>query len=378
MFPVSRPPVVERTVHPARRGHLDVLAGPFGIWQHAAGNVPDEAFGSCTDDVARALTVDLLQRHQLGWDAVKGDAGRSLEFLREAHDPATGCFRNFRAADGSWLESAGSQDSQGRALLALGIAVAEAPDAPTTSEARALFLAAAPGVIRLTALRAIASSLLACDAVLSAGLDAPTRRTFDRLARRLRRAFASVDVEGAWPWPEPTLTYENALLPRALLAAGIRLGDAALQRTALRVLDWLLRVQTAPGGWFRPIGSEGWWPRGGARAVFDQQPIEATATILAARAALDATGDPRYARAAEAAYAWFLGANDLGIDVALPRTGGCHDGLSPRGVNRNQGAESTLMWLAAVELVRSMRSRVPAAPRRQTPRARAIAGGSPP
>jgi hypothetical protein len=122
------------------------------------------------------------------------------------------------------------------------------------------------------------------------------------------------------------------------------------------VLAWLLEVQRAPNGAFAPVGCTGWWPRGGTCSRFDQQPIEATATILAAAAAMRATGDPQYRRAAESAYAWFLGANALRVPVALPATGGCQDGLTPTGANRNQGAESTLMWLTALEEIRSMRS----------------------
>lgn len=350
---------------PVRRHHLDELRGPFGIWQHAAGPVPDEAHGSCTDDVARSLMVDLLHRNELGWAAVHPDALRSLTFLRDAQDPGTGAFRNFRSADGTWLEAAGSQDSQGRAVLALGTAIADAPDHATVALASRLFAAALPAAGRLTSLRAVASALLGCDAALDGGLRGETATALEGFAGTLRHAFARVDVESDWPWPEPILAYENALLPRALIVAGERLGDHGLTHTGLRVLDWLIRVQTAPSGVFSPVGCQGWWPRGGTRAVFDQQPIEATATIMATRLALQVTGEARYRRAAESAYAWFLGDNVVGIPVALPATGGCHDGLEPHGVNLNQGAESTLMWLMAVEHLRAIRTtRVPASTRR--------------
>ena len=160
-------------------------------------------------------------------------------------------------------------------------------------------------------------------------------------------------IDGSdWPWPEPVLTYENALLPRALIVAGRRLGDAGLERRGLEVLDWLIAVQVADDGAFSPIGNDGWWRRGGPRSHFDQQPIEATAMILACEAALAASPEPRYREAAERAYGWFLGDNDVGLPVAIPATGGCQDGLEPQGVNLNQGAESTLMWLTALEHMR--------------------------
>ena len=350
--------MADQPLHPVRRDHLAALTGPLGIWQHANGLVPDEAFGTCTDDVARALLVDLLHARELGWAAVRTDALRSLRFLREALDPSLGTFRNFRSADGTWLETVGSQDSTGRAMLALGIACTG--EAEAAAEARALFLAALPASRGLRAHRAVASALLGCDAALDAGLGGETGPALEAFASRLRRAFAADRLDAEWPWPEPILTYENALLPRALLAAGRRLGDHELLRAGLRSMDWLIAVQTARDGTFSPIGSDGWWPRHGRRAGFDQQPIEATATILAARAAFAATGETRYLTAAETAYAWFLGSNDTGVRVADPRTGGCHDGLTRNGVNLNQGAESTLMWLIALEEVRAMRREIAA------------------
>ncbi|MBP1705429.1 MAG: glycosyl transferase group 1 [Chloroflexi bacterium] len=329
--------------------------------QHARGTTPDPDFGYCTDDVARALGVDLLHGRELGWPVVSQGAWRSLGFLEEALEPATGRFRNFRRTDGAWLDEAGSEDSHGRAMLGLGEAIADAPDALLVERATVLFSRALPAAVSLTALRATASVLLGCDAALRGGLDGDTRRAFELLAARLRTAFDGPAVTTVWPWPEPVLTYENALLPRALIVAGRRLGDDAMLVSGLRTLNWLIRVQATSAGCFSPIGNRGWWPRGGTIARFDQQPIEATALLLAAETAWGATGDGRYQQAAEMAYAWFLGGNELGLSVAVPATGGCGDGLTPHGVNLNQGAESTLMWLTALETTRRLRSDDPAA-----------------
>ncbi|MEO8625166.1 MAG: hypothetical protein ABI452_00550 [Candidatus Limnocylindrales bacterium] len=341
---------------PARRAQLDRITGPLGIWQHARGAQPDRAFGMCTDDVARALTVDLLHRRTLGWEAVSTTARRSLDFLAAAFDPSAGSFRNFRDAAGQWLDDEPSQDSQGRALLALGTASRDAPEVVLRGDAQSLFAAALPGAARLTSPRAMASALLGCDAALATGMAGDTQRIFALLAGRLRGAFFEVDLDGEWPWPEETLTYENALLPRALIVAAQRLDDARLRSVGLHVLDWLVAVQTTRRGVFTPVGSDGWWTRGMTRSQFDQQPIEATAVILAAAAAYETTQDPGYLRSAEAAYAWFLGDNDVGLMVADPLTGGCHDGLSKDHANVNQGAESTLMWLTAVETMRQLRT----------------------
>ena len=142
MSPLPHPwplPVPDRPLFPVRRLHLDEMTGPFGIWQHALGAAPDETFGTCTDDVARALTVDLLHQRTIGWGVISASARRSLAFLVAAFNPATGSFRNFRGADGAWLDDEGSQDTQGRALLAIGGAVRDIPDAVLRVEAQALF-----------------------------------------------------------------------------------------------------------------------------------------------------------------------------------------------------------------------------------------------
>lgn len=332
------------------------MTGPFGIWQHARGAKPDRSFGASTDDVARALTVDLLQGRSLGWDAVSASARRSLALLTTALNPSTGSFRNFRSSDGAWLDEQGSQDTQGRALLAIGTAGRDAPDVVMRFGAQSLFQAALPVARRITSPRAVASVILACDAAISGGMAGEAERTFAFLVRRLRHAFADLDLDGEWPWPEETLTYENALLPHALIVAGRRLSDLRLRSIGLHVLDWLIEVQTTRRGTFTPVGNDGWWMHGGVRNQFDQQPIEATALILAAAAAYESTQDAGYRRSAEAAYAWFLGGNDAGLPVADIVTGGCHDGLSSDQVNENQGAESTLMWLTALETMRRLRT----------------------
>jgi hypothetical protein len=210
----------------------------------------------------------------------------------------------------------------------------------------------------LRALRPRSSALLACDAALKAGRTGEIVQTYQRLAVGLREAFEGGAVTAGWPWPESVLTYENALVARAMLTGGTFLGAPEMVRAGCRVLDWLIEAQTASDGHLTTIGNQGWWPRDGMRARFDQQPIEATALLLAAEAAWEATHADRYRRAAEAAYAWFLGGTDLGLAIADPHEGGCRDGLTPAGVNHNQGAESTLMWLTALEHVRGMRGRV--------------------
>ena len=342
------------------RAHLDAMSNEIGVWQHAIGSAPNPAFGFCTDDIARALVVDVLHARELGWAAVAGSADRSVRFLEDAFVPESGRFRNFRAAAGNWLDSGGSEDSHARAMAGLAMVVAEVGDPDLVERVARLFARSLPAARSLTALRPVAAAILACEAALEGGIeggiDGETEAVHRNLVGRLKAAFDDVASAPDWPWPEPVLTYENAILPHALLAAGKRMEDDRLVDAGCGVLDWLIEEQTSNDGAFSPIGN-GWWPRGGACSRFDQQPIEATSTLLAAEAAFAVTGDERYLGAARMAYQWFLGNNLVAVRLADPSSGGCCDALTPLGVNPNQGAESTLMWLTALEHMRHLSSR---------------------
>jgi hypothetical protein len=239
-------------------------------------------------------------------------------------------------------------------MLALAWTIAEAPDAAMVASATSLFAEGLPATQGLAALRAQSSVLLACDAVMRVAPTARTALAYRLLANRLGAAFQG-RTTSTWPWPEARLTYENALPAHALIAAGRFVDSSPMLEAGLGVLDWLIDSQTDPAGHLSPVGN-GWWPYGGTKSTFDQQPIEATALLLAADAAYEATGADRYRAAMERAYGWFLGANDLHVSIAVPERGACFDGLTPEGVNTNQGAESTLMWLIALERIRAIRS----------------------
>ena len=268
-------------LHPISRRHLDAMTGELGIFQHAIGSRPDPAHGYCVDDVARALEVDLLHGRSLGWSVVAESVRRGLRFLDDAFDAPSGRFMNFRQVDGEWIDGPGSNDSLGRAMLALGETIAGAPDARIVEAAESLFARALPAAGKVTSPRAQASVVLACAAVTRATavtgssderdlmLGAAASAAMRRLATGLHVRFLDFARPG-WPWPEATLTYENALLPRALIVAGHRLGADAMLRIGLQVLDWLIDVQTTPEGGFSPVGN-GWWPRGGEKAQFQRQ-----------------------------------------------------------------------------------------------------------
>jgi hypothetical protein len=148
-----------------------------------------------------------------------------------------------------------------------------------------------------------------------------------------------------WPWFEQELSYDNAKLAHALILSGRATGQRAAFERGLETLRWLVRLQTPENGHFRPIGSNGFFRRGGTRANFDQQPVEAQAMMSACLEAHRSTSDPWWYEQAQRAFDWFIGWNDLGLELYSPRTGGCRDGLHVDRVNRNQGAESTLAFL---------------------------------
>jgi hypothetical protein len=342
---------------PVCRRHLDALTTEVAIMQHAKGAQSDPSHGYCTDDVARSLRVDLLHQRELGWQEVASSADRNIAFLADAFEDSTGHFRNLRRWDGVWLDAPGSEDADARALQALGEVIASAPDGTLRDEAAALFERALPTASEVGSLRARASVILACEAAAQAGLFGMVADAYWRAAHELWHAFADCAMDPVWPWPEPLVTYENELPAQALIVAGRGLDRPGMVRTGLTVLDWLIDAQMDADGHLRMVGNVGWWPREGPVARFDQQPISATTLLLAAATAFGETADPRYSDAMQSAYAWFLGRNDARTPVADPTSGASADGIGPAGVSRNQGAESTLMWLIALEHTRGHRAR---------------------
>jgi glycosyltransferase involved in cell wall biosynthesis len=349
-------PAPEEVPAPARR-HLDEMSDRVGIFQFAHGRRPDPTHGYCTDDIARALRVDLRHAATAPGPIVAAATRRELAFLQAAFDPVTGRFRNFRASDGHWPEGTGSEDAHGRAVHALGEAIAGSHDRGVVAAARRLFVAALPAALELEHARPWAYALLGCAAALDDPPSAPQARPAlaalaERLAVKVVRAGAA---DPAWPWPETPVTYDNGIVPEALVIAGVRLERPELVALGTSVLDWLLAAETGPDGRLRPVGNHGWWPHGGRPAPWDQQPVEPASLVFAAAAALEATGEARWAQAAARAYRWFLGANDHGVPLADPDRGACRDGLGADGANRNEGAESTLVWLLSVERIRELR-----------------------
>jgi glycosyltransferase involved in cell wall biosynthesis len=332
-----------------RLDHLGRMTDATGMFQHATYTIPNFAEGYCTDDNARALLLTVLLG-ELGQEGpeVRRLAATSAAFLQAAFDRERKRFRNFMGFDRRWLEEVGSEDCQGRALWALGACVGRSRQPDLPSWAASHFELALPPVPEMTSPRAWAFGLLGIHEYLRRfGGDRFTELARDTLTASLVGLYERTATPD-WPWFEEVLTYDNARLPHSLIAGGLNGGDKRALEVGLKALGWLVEVQRAPQGHFRAIGCHGFYRKGLEPARFDQQPIEANATVAACLEAYRATQDPRWLDEARSSFEWFLGRNDLGQELYDPATGGCCDGLQEDRVNRNQGAESTLAFLLSL------------------------------
>jgi hypothetical protein len=285
-------------------------------------------------------------------ESVRTLATTYAAFLHHAFDPRTKRFHNHLSFDRRWLDTLGSEDCHGRALWALGLGAGRSRHYSFQVMAGQLFTRALPSVSEFTSPRAWAFALLGIHEYLSRmSGDRLVHQTREFLATRLMELFDR-SARPDWPWFEDELTYDNAKLAHALIQNGRAMGQPAILQRGLESLRWLVDVQTSENGHFRPIGSNGFYPRGGPRAHFDQQPIEAQAMVSACLEAFRTTSDTWWHEQAHRAFDWFLGWNDLGLELFSPNTGGCRDALHVDRVNGNQGAESTLAFLLALTEMR--------------------------
>ena len=352
-----------------RLDHLSRMTDSTGMFQHAIFTVPNFSEGYCTDDNARAFILAvLLDEMKEEPERVRTLATTYAAFLHHAFDPGTKRFHNHLSFDRHWLDDQGSEDSHGRALWALGLGVGRSPYRSFQVMSGQIFAQALPSVTEFRSPRAWAFSLLGIHEYLQ-------RLKGDRFAHQMRDSLTTRLMElfdrtarPDWPWFEDVLSYDNAKLAHALILSGRATGQAPVFERGLQALRWLVEVQTADCGDFQSIGSNGFYPRGGSRATFDQQPIEAHSMVSACLEAYRATSDKWWYEQAQRTFDWFLGWNDLGLELYSSTTGGCRDALHVDRVNQNQGAESTLAFLLALAEMQLMQNTVtvfnpPAAPR---------------
>ena len=324
------------------------LSDDTGILQHATHAAPNPNHGYCIDDNARALIAGIQFANLRPHEAHRVPLHRYLSFLIYAFNEANSTFRNFMSYDRQWLETSGSEDSQGRTLWALGLTVRFGPAKDIRNLAHTLFQRALPSIEHLNPIRSKAFALIGLNAFVDAVPNhEPSVALRDRLTQELFDTYQH-HATPDWPWWEDTVTYANAKLPHALLLGGTAIGRTDVIEGALESLKWLLEIQTTPKGHLSPIGNKGWMTRNGTKAQFDQQPIEAHALVEACLLANRWTNENIWVDHAWRSFEWFTGCNDLNIPLHDQETGGCHDGLQCDGVNQNQGSESSLAYLLCV------------------------------
>jgi hypothetical protein len=308
-----------------------------GVFEHALGAIPRRANGWCTDDNGRALAV-----------ACRSDDPRApqliptyLAFLLHAHQGG-GRFHLRMGFDRRWTSDPDSDDANGRALFGLGVAGAHGPEELRWSAGR-LFDEAA--VFRSEHPRSLSHAAVGAAELVARD---PERPAAWALLTDAARTLPRPGHDPAWLWPAPRLAYANALIPEALIAVGAALGDDVLVADGLRLLSWLVEEETRQDR-FSFVPTRGRGPGEPRRPAFDQQPIEASSMADACARAFDVCGDARWLEPLARAADWFRGANDTGAPMVDPITGGGYDGLERDGVNRNQGAESTLAAISTMQ-----------------------------
>lgn len=352
---VTRPVKItpkRHTLPAMQTAHLLTMCDDTGLFQHAVHSVPDRSHGYCVDDNARALLVACALNNPGEQRMCELLTSRLASFVQHAWNPDTKRFRNFMSFDRRWLEDTGSEDSHGRTLWALGECARSDANPSRRQWAADLFAQALPTVESFRSPRAWAFTLLGLDGYCSVVADDPLAvRIRKTLADRLVSMLSAVATK-EWVWFEDGLAYDNARLSQALILTGRATRSLAYVEAGLRSLRWLMTVQTTHTGCFRPVGSHSFGDKRKRPRAFDQQPVEATATISACIAAWAADGDAKWIADANRAFGWFLGHNDLSLPLVDTETGSCRDGLHPDRRNENRGAESVVCYLLSLAEIR--------------------------
>ena len=322
---------------------IERLSDATGMFQHSLYSVPDRNHGYCIDDNARAL---LLMNELRGLPDEKHDQWAPVyaSFIQYAWNADKGAFRNFMGFDRAWLEEVGSEDSFGRTLWAIGITARDNRLAQLRRWASDMFDQVAGYALKLEPPRSHAFAILGATAILEAH---PGHQLSTKIVSTMGEKLLSLVARNRrpdWAWFEIVLAYDNCRLPEALLRAGKALDRQDMIKVGLETLEWIITQQTAEKGHFRAVGTDSFGKAYAPPQPFDQQPLEAWATVDACSYAFEITGEERWRELAMTAYRWYLGENDLGLALADPATGECFDGLMPQGVNLNQGAESVLAF----------------------------------
>ncbi len=323
-----------------RFDHLLRMTDEHGTFEHADRTNPRREHGYCTDDMARVLVVASREPHPD--TQVRALAHTALQFLVDAQGVG-GVSRNRRSSHGAWVGRPGVEDCWGRSIWGFGTAAARCQDGTMRHVALDHFSRAAQR--RSPWPRAMAFAALGADEVLAVSPDHQDARRL--LVDAVEVIVGTRPSTAAWPWPEPRLSYANAVLPEAMIAAGAALDRPGLVDDGLSLLAWLLEHETRDGHLsVTPAGGAG---PGDAPPRFDQQPIEVAALADACARAGRHSSAELWGAGVRSAVAWFVGDNDAGSPMHDPVSGGGYDGLRADGPNLNQGAESTLALISTMQ-----------------------------
>jgi len=322
--------------------HIRNLTDDTGIIQHAIFSTPNRKEGYCIDDNSRALLLSVLAHKA---ELPKADLPNLAVYLSYVHYMQTkaGEFKNFMDYTKVAVEDRGSEDSFGRTIMALGYLINEGPASLLIKTGVGIFNKALPHIDRLVSIRGMANSIIGvCQFIRFNYPDDTKASLVTRLSNKMMQMYQENKKQN-WHWFEPVLTYDNAILPLALLNAYEITGNEDYLSVGLRSMSFL-ESKVFHDNIVSPIGNDGWFPRGGVAARFDQQGIDIMAMVLLYEQAFHITGDTIYQTRMYQSFQWFLGKNDLGVLLYDPSTGGCADGLHSEGINQNQGAESTIAY----------------------------------
>ena len=337
--------------------HIKNLTDDTGIIQHAVFNIPNRKEGYCIDDNARALLLSVLACRQTGNN--KAQLQLLHTYLSFIHYMQTdsGEFRNFMSYSKTTTEEHGSEDAFGRTVMALGFLMNEGPSNMFSKTAAMIFSRAYRHIDELVSIRGIANTIVGiCQYIKYNYPDDIKREMVIKLSEKMVGMYKQNSSDN-WHWFEPVLTYDNAILPLALLNAYEIAGDESYLDIAFEAMAFL-ESKVFHNGMLSPVGNNGWCERGKKEhAKFDQQGIDAMAMVLYYQQAYRITRDDNYLSRMYICYQWFLGKNELGLTLYDASTGGCGDGLHSTEISLNQGAESTLAyWISHLVVAAELRS----------------------
>ncbi|MDD3078088.1 MAG: glycosyltransferase family 4 protein [Paludibacter sp.] len=328
---------------PFSLAHINRLTDDTGIIQHAKFGIPNLKEGYCLDDNSRALLMVLMAYEQMKDKRALELSPIYLSYIHYLQN-TDGTFRNFLSFSRKYLDEVGSEDSFGRTIWALGYLLYKAPNDAYYQTGRLIFFNALPNFEKLKSIRGIANTMIGICFYLK------NNPSDDSMTERLRN-MANILVKhynenqsSEWQWFESLLAYDNGILPLALLHSAQILNDSKITKVAIESMNFLTK-HTLKDNYLSIIGNEKWFKKEGERSVFAQQPIDAMASILMYHQAFHLTKDKEYLNKLYTSFLWFLGENDLRMSLYDFETQGCCDGFENYGVNRNQGAESSLAYL---------------------------------